>query len=75
MLIQHVFNIPSRLCVAESLFLSLTGIQGYFERVGVFKLSQPSGMEVLLGQFISASTVNWLEYEAFNGSRYTITIM
>ena len=75
MLIQHIFNIPSRLCVAESLFLSLIGIQGYFERVGVFKLSQPSGMEVLLGQFISASTVNWLEYEAFNGNRYTITIM
>jgi hypothetical protein len=74
MLIQHAVNIPSRLCVAESLLLLSTGIQGHFERVRLFKLSQPSEMEVLLGQFVSASTVNWLEYEEFDGDRYIITI-
>jgi hypothetical protein len=59
------------------LLLLPTGRRGQFERVGIFHFN-PHGMYAprsSLEKFLSAENNDWLEYENFDGEKYTITIV
>ncbi|PMD39411.1 HET-domain-containing protein [Hyaloscypha variabilis F] len=55
----------------EGLLLMPTGVTGHFERVGVFKRYEYTD----LSRLVSAPNDDWLEYEEFDGDKYTITIV
>ncbi|KAE9381081.1 HET-domain-containing protein [Stipitochalara longipes BDJ] len=59
----------------EGLLLLPTGQRGQFKRIGYlyFNLSLHTNADV--DWFLSASNNDWLEYEEFDGDKYTITIV
>jgi hypothetical protein len=54
----------------QGLLLMPTGVTGHFKRVGVFSWENND-----LSRLLSIPNDDWLEYEEFDGDKYTITIV
>jgi hypothetical protein len=55
----------------QGLLLMPTGVTGHFERVGVSSWR----LNMHMSQLLSIPNDDWLEYEEFDGDKYTITIV